>query len=164
MKKHLLTLAIVCLTIGSMNMFALDGKVYPGSMGVRWNSSDPVPALGWSAIFNPSTTKSLRVDLPVIHDVIAKTIRQGWVRVVDKHYTQGVRAQLCAVYKGCSTGFYGKCLANKYSSGTSECPKVLSFGAVGAGSTAHYYFSCTIPPVYSGQKSGIVSYFVEEYE
>ena len=163
MKKQLLTLALVTFSITALPTFAVDGKVYPGSMGVRWNASDPLPALNTSAIFNPSSTKSLRVDLPVIHDVISRRIKKGWVRVIDQHFTRNVRTQMVSVYRRCN-GFRGWFSANKYSQGTSKCAQLKGFGALGSTSQAHYYYSCTIPPAYKGQRSGIVSYYAEEFE
>ena len=161
MKRSIITSIIFLITLVAGSAFANDGKIYPGSMGVRWNSYDPVPALSYSAIFNPSSTKSLRLDLPVIHDSIHHSIAGGNVKVIDRHYNQNIRVSLNSVYRnGCS--FWGWWGANKYSSGTNCSAQTLSVPALGSNSQAHYYYSVSIPATYSGNRSGIVSYYVSE--
>lgn len=165
MKRNLLIFtalfSVLFLLCASVTTFADDGKVYPGSMGVRWSSYDPVPTLNASAIGNPSSTKSLRVDLPVIHDCIGNNIEQGWVKVIDMHYGQNIRCSLNSVYRNGSS-FYGWWGPNKYSSGSSQNPKTLTHGGLGSNTQAHYYYSCSIPPTYNGNRSYIISYYVEE--
>ena len=158
MKLAVLTLSILSL---AATTFAVDAKIYPGSMAVRWTSSDPVPHLNASALFNPSSTKTLRVDLPVIHDIIAKSIKSGWVKVVDRHYSHNIRCNLMSVYRS-GGGFYGWTGPNRYSSGSGTGPQTLNFPGLGSNSVAHYYVSCSIPRTYSGNRSGIVSYRVDE--
>ena len=161
MKRTILASIFFIITFVTGSAFAIDGKIYPGSMGIRWNSSDPVPHLSASAVFNSSSTKSLRLDLPVIHDSIHHSISSGWVRVIDRHYNQNIRVSMNSVYRnGCS--FWGWWGANKYSAGTNCSAQALSFPGLGSNSQAHYYYSVTIPPTYSGNKSGIVSYYVAE--
>ena len=69
MKLFITALAVLSLVTTTTFAAGLNGKVYPGSMGVRWTASDPVPALHTSSIENPSS-KWLRVDLP-----------EGWVSI-----------------------------------------------------------------------------------
>ncbi len=159
MKRFVAALSILSLV--ATTTFAEDGKVYPGSMGVRWNSSDPFPALNASAIHNPSSAQWLRLDLPAVHDQIGKTIKSGWVKVIDRHYSLDVRCSLNAVVRSGSsfTGWWGPF---QFSAGSGTATQTLNIPALGSNSQAHYYFSCHIPPTYSGNQSGIVSYYVEE--
>jgi hypothetical protein len=160
-KKILLSLLIVAFCAGSA--FAADGKIYPGSMGAKWSSNEPDPVLSFGAIGNPSATKWLRLDLPVIHDSINHSIKDGWVKAIDMHYSGNISARLYSVYRnGCS--WYGWLSPSQATSGVNCAAQTLSFGALGSNSSAHYYYSCSIPPTYSGQVSYIVSYKVNEKE
>ena len=155
-------LALAFLLLAGLTLPALaDGKIYPGSMGVRWNSTDPVPALAWSGLFNPSPTKSLRVDLPIVRDVINGKIQSGWVKAIDQHPTLGVRMQLASVYRSCN-GFLGWFSPNQFTFGASKCAQQRNYGPLGSNSMAHYYYSCTIPRSFLGRRSGIVSYSATE--
>ena len=153
--------ALAVLSLVTTTTFAGDGKLYPGAMGIRWNSSDPFPALNSSMIQNPSSTQWLRLDLPVVHAVMGNSIKKGWVKAVDRSYNKNVRCKLVSVYRNGSS-FWGWSTGFKYTGGSGSGPQTLNFGNVGANSSCHYYFSCHIPPTYSGNKSGIVSYYVEE--
>ena len=42
-------------------------QIYPASSCVPWTSSDPVPSLSSSRIFNTSATRDMRVDCPILH-------------------------------------------------------------------------------------------------
>lgn len=167
MKQKSLMLAILfvllCAAMPSLTS-ANDAKNYPGSMCVPWNESQPAPALSYSGIWNPSSTSSLRVDCPCIKD--SSSIDSGWVRAVDQHYSQDITARLCSVYRnstGCS--WTVNCSSERRTTGSSCNPQQLSIGTDLAGGTyAHYYYSITIPPVYSNNRSGICTYQVNEYD
>ncbi len=70
MKKSLFVTTILIVSLVAAMAFA-DTKIYPGSMCVPWNSSQPVPWLNTSALENPSSTTPLRVDCPVIGNGLA---------------------------------------------------------------------------------------------
>ena len=53
---------ILIISFLAMPAFADDAKVYPGALGVRWNSSYPVPEMNNGALLNPSSTQWLNVD------------------------------------------------------------------------------------------------------
>jgi hypothetical protein len=139
-----------------------DAKTYPGSMGVRYAGA--YPSYHTSAIGNPSSSQWMYVDLPVINDDMNDDIKSSSVRVLDRHYTSNVRCSVNSAYWNSTAGsFYGWWGANKYSAGSSNTLQTLSTGGVsGAGSVYHQYFSCAIPPTYSGNRSYIVSYYVNE--
>ena len=154
--------ALAVLSLVTPTTFAGDGKVYPGAMGIRWSSYDPFPSFNYGMIENPSSSKWLRLSLPVVHDSIyAKSITSGWVKAVDRHYSKNVKCYLRAAFRNGSS-FYTWTSAIKYTSGSSSGPQTLKFGSVGMNSISHYYFTCRIPPTYSGNRSGIVSYYVLE--
>ena len=165
MKTKLLLSTIFALVSCMAFTVLADSKVYPGQMGVRHSSSDPVPILSGGGIFNPHRSRWLRLDLPVIHDVPNSRMLRGWVKVVDQNFNRDIRIWLKSRFKGASgrCAWGGGTSRAKTSWGADGCNKTLRFGAVGAFSnTQHYYFDCRIPPVYSGKKSGIISYQVKE--
>ena len=164
MKTSALTASLLLSMLTVPPTFAArDAKVYPGSMAVRINSSQPTPKLSASSIFNPSSTQWLNVELPVIHDTIGHTIRNGWVKALDRHYSADVSARLRSFYwSNTRDRFLGWWSARLYSAGSGNDAQTLSFPGVGSNSIAHYHYSCAIPPTYLGRKSGILSYYVRE--
>jgi hypothetical protein len=155
-----LLVALFMVMTGALPALAADGKIYPGSMGVRYAGTS-TPTYNFSAIGNPSTTSWLYLDLPAIHDSIAGNINKSWVRVIDQHYSANVSCKLFSVYRsGC--GFSAWVSPTRYSTGSSCAEQVLLPGGVGANSKSHYYFSCKIPPKYNNNSSYIISYYVEE--
>jgi len=148
------------MTIGASFALAGDGKIYPGSMCVRYAGTG-TPSYNFSAIGNPSATQWLYLDCPVIHDTIGGNINKGWVRMIDQHYSSDVRCSLNSYYRS-GNAFWGWWTANKSTSGSGAHPQHITFNGIGANSLAHYYYSCRIPPRYSGNTSYITSYNVEE--
>ncbi len=155
-----LLVALSMVMSGALVASAADGKIYPGSMGVRYAGTS-TPTYNCSAIGNPSTTNWLYLDLPAIHDVISGNIKRSWVRVIDQNYRDDIYCRLYSVYRsGC--GYAGWTSPARWSSGSNCIEQVLSAGGVGANTRSHYYFSCRIPPKYSNNTSYIISYYVEE--
>lgn len=159
--RKIIVLSLLIVAFCAVNAFAADGKIYPGSMGVKWKTSEPDPVLSFSAIGNPSATKPLRLDLPVIHDSINHSIKNGWVKAIDMHYSENISARLMSIYRnGCQ--WYGWGSPTRTTSGSNCAAQTLSFGSLSSNSSAHYFYSCSIPPIYNGQASFIVSYKVDE--
>jgi hypothetical protein len=130
-------------------------------MGVK--HSGPTPSYSGSAIYNPSSSAWMYVDLPAINDA-NDDIAASNVRVVDRHYSSDVRCSINQAYwNNTADAMYGWWGSNVSSSGSSGNSQTLNTGALGAtGLTVHTYFSCRIPPAYSGNRSSIVSYYVNE--
>ena len=155
--------AAACLALigGAGIAEAGDRKVYPGEMGVKWSGPNPVYNTG--AIGNPSSTSWMYVDLPVINDDTGSGIDYSSVAVVDRHYSSDVRCSINTAYWNNSADtFYGYWGPNRSSSGSSGDQQTLSTGSASHGSTRHEYFSCRIPPTYSGNVSYIISYTADE--
>ena len=154
-----LLVALFMVMTGALPALAADGKIYPGSMGVRYAGTS-TPTYNCSAIGNPSSSSWLYLDLPAIHDTISGNINKSWVRVIDQHYSSDIKCTLCSVYRHkCS--YYGWFSADN-SKGSGCHAQVLNTGGVGANKHSHYYFSCKIPPKYNNNTSYIISYKVEE--
>lgn len=140
---------------------AADRKVYPGSMGVKF--SGPTPTYNFSAIGNPSSTTWMYVDLPAINDDTTSGIDTSWVQVLDRHYTSNVRCSINSAYwNNTYDSFYGYWGPSVSSTGSSNDAQTLNTGAATGGSTRHEYFSCAVPPSYSGNVSYLVSYMADE--
>jgi hypothetical protein len=153
-------LAIVCIgAVGASNSYASDGKVYPGSMCIRW--SGDAPHINMSAIGNLSKTTWLYLDCPVIHDSIFYGIYIGSVRAINQHPSSNVTCSLNSVYRTGSA--YAVSWSGEVSSaGNSTDTQLLSFGSVPSSTLSHYYYSCRIPPTSSSGISYIISYTVWE--
>jgi hypothetical protein len=137
-------------------------KTYPGSMCVRHYGSSP--SYSSSMIGNPSSSQWLYLDCPTINDSMSESLRNSWVAVLDRHYSSDVHCSVHSRYWNNSTaalnGWWG---GNKYSAGSGNNLQKLSWGRLsGAGDSVHTYFSCAIPPAYSGHVSYIVNYHANE--
>jgi len=158
--KLFVLLSVAAVTVSAA--FASDGKVYPGSMAKTISGLEPIPALNYGSVANPSTTRFLNVELPAIHDNIDYSIRSGWVDVVDRHPFYNVRIKLQTVHRDGSS-VYGWWGPNKYSSGSGSNKQRLSVPGLYRKSFSHYYYSASIPPAYNGVRSTIISYKISEY-
>ena len=157
-QKTLVALGIVVLS--ALQVHAGDGKTYPGSLCVRWSGTS-TPIYEFSAIGNPSATTELRLDCPVIKD--GANIASGWVGVVDRHYSDDVGCNLNSFYRS-GSGYVLNSTPWIRSVGSSGNAQQLPFGGVVANSLTHYYYSCRIPPTYTGNISYITTYHVIENE
>src|SRR5687767_14789550 len=84
--------AVILATLGASQAQAEeDGKVYPGSMCVRFGGTNPV--LNASRLFNHGATDML-LDCPVVHDLIDGSIQEGFVDVIDNHSSRSVCVSL----------------------------------------------------------------------
>ena len=161
MKAKLLTLIFTLTITTVLSSFGQDGKVYPGLMGVRLDSSQPVPDLYYDGMLNPSSTKSLRAHFPVIHDSINFSIRDGWVQVLDQNPNEKVEVKLLSNRRD-RTGFSGWQTAWIGSTGASSVYQKLKLGSIGSDNCSAYYIAAKIPKKYSGRRSGVIRYQVVE--
>jgi len=169
MKMTAKTLAIgAIMVLGATNVVPThaiddDAKVYPGAMCVRFSGAiGDNTTLSFSAIGNPSTTATLRVDCPVINDEDGDGTLQAWFRAIDQSYTADVSCSVNSFYRSGSS-WLGWWTPSRPTAGAGTHVQHISFPEdLGANSVSHYYFSCRIPPRYSGHISYITSYKVEE--
>lgn len=161
--------AVFMAVIGASQAHAVDAKIYPGNMCIRWQGPNPTFELG--SIKNPGTTV-LYLDCPVIHDQIDNRINSGWVDVVDNNLSSdapgNTNMQVCAtlfsVSRVGSTAFTIQRTGPVCSRGGGLTSQRLSFGSLPAHLNAHYFYGISIPPVPSsgGGPSSVISYRVEE--
>lgn len=149
------------------------GANAPGSMCVRWaGPSLGIEPLNNSALFNPSTTETMRVDCPIIKMRNDTGLNGAIVRVVDQHPTLDVTCRVCT---SGSSGRVGvgdivACSNALNSSGTPPGPELRSLifppqaDLLPNTVVQSWYFSCSIPPRFSSNTpaSRIHSYFVQE--
>jgi hypothetical protein len=162
--------AAVMATIVASPAQAEDGKLYPGSMCVRFAGSTAVlPTLDSSRLFNPATTV-LSLDCPVVHDSINESIQDGYVDVIDQNFAGNAsgdgNVQVCANLVSVSQAFSStltvRSAGRKCTIGANSVSQRLTFGGISANSNAHYFYSVTIPPTFNGARSSIISYKVDE--
>jgi hypothetical protein len=154
--------AVVMVAIGASQAQAVDGKLYPASMCVRWEGSEPL--LNHSRLLNAGST-TLRLDCPVVRDELSGDlpgIQDGYVDVIDNHGTEQVCAELVAVSQFQSETLTVESSGRQCSPFTGFQSQRLSFGELFSDLNAHYYFSVSIPPVDDGLRSGIIAYEVDE--
>lgn len=150
------------LFVGPSTVMAGDAKTYPGSMCVRYSGSNP--SYSYSLIGNPSSSQWLYLDCPVINDSMSEDLANSWVSILDRHYSKNVCCSINSVYWNSSAArVYGWWGGNKCSSGSGNHLQKRTWGGLGgAGENVHTYFSCKIPPTYSGHASYIVNYHANE--
>lgn len=151
--------AVVVAAIGTPPAQAEDGKLYPGSMCVRFGGSPPL--FKSSKLINIGTT-DLLLDCPVVHDFVDESIQDGYVDVIDNHETRDVCANLVRVSQFQSSTVTEVSTGRKCSEGAKFQSQRLTFGGLTADRNAHYFYSVRIPPPDEGLTSGIISYKVDE--
>lgn len=162
--KKLARIAVSMVVPVAVGAFSIqvnaDQKIYPGSMGVKFSGA--TPSYYFSSIANPSTTTTMYLDLPVVNDTNT-AIESSWVNVLDRHGTAGVSCALNTVYwNNTHDTFFGSWGAKHTSINFGNDVQTLNTGTLPGGVARHIYFSCEIPPAYSGKLSHIVSYSVDE--
>ena len=164
--------SIIALFLGAFALFggqAMAGQaLLPASACVKWNSSDPEPSLAYGELRNPSSTRWLRVDCPVmrtdfdgfLHDA---GVEGSWIRMVDKHYNSNGNCRLVSYSHNTNSTTSYWATGLRSTSGSGNHAQVLNTGSLGGeNSSSHLYFSCRIPPSYSGNYSSIVSHYVNQ--
>ena len=164
--------SIVAVFLGAFALFSgqtMAGQtILPGSACVKWNSTDPEPSLSSSEIRNPSSSRWLRLDCPVVrtdfdgflHDA---GVEGSWVRVVDKHYSGNARCRLVSYSHNTNGTTSYWATSTRYSAGSGNHAQVLNTGSLnGENGASHLYFSCHIPPAYSGNYSSLATYYVNQ--
>lgn len=154
------------LLLGSTSLSFADHKTYAGAECERWNeNSDPATFLNSSRRFNPSASRRLRLDCPSIKDR-SGNIRASWIRVIDRHPRDRVCARMVA-YRQIGAGVIARhgparCTGTAWNSPNSVL--LNTGGLAGIPSRSHYYHSVyRIPKAYRGKASGVVTYFVNEF-
>jgi hypothetical protein len=136
-------------------------QLYPASMCVRWNSSDVVPALGNSVIYNRSSFREMRVDCPILHQNFSNTsgnnIDDADIGIIDRHPARNANCWLTARYMVGSTK-YGSSGGARSSSGHGNHEQNRDFGPTGRHSQNWYFIGCIVPRTYNNQASGITYY------
>ena len=159
--------AAVLTTLTIAPLHAEDSKLYPASSCVKVSGS--TPALSFSRLFNPGTGR-MGLDCPVVHDNPLRSIQDGYVDVIDQNFanntTNNPDTQVCAELVSLSQAFSStitfRSTGRKCSTGANSVSQRLSFGGLPTNGNAHYYYSVTIPGTFNGQRSGIVTYRVDE--
>jgi hypothetical protein len=147
-------LALAATSVLASTPAFADGKSYPGHVCLTHN--EDVARVG--SKFQNSGTAAATVACPVIRDNLNVGFDAGTVWVVDQHFTENVSCTLAAkAFDGGSVAF-----TSDSTSGTNPAAQALNLGSLAAVTDGHYTMYCTVPPVFSGQSSSIVSYLMIE--
>ena len=160
---------LIASFVGTSAVYAFDDdrKTYPGSMCVRFSGATTTNVwLNFSAIGNPSTTQTLRVDCPMINDEDGDGTKSGWIRAVDQNFGAGanndVTCQMVSIFRS-GVNWSGWFSPTRSTPADGNQTQQVNYGEdLGANSVSHYYFSCRIPPRQGGRTSFITSYGIDE--
>jgi hypothetical protein len=166
----LLTAAVLTFitTAGAPRVHAIDWATYPGEMCMKWTGAG-TPKYYFGGIGNTSPTDWLYLDCPVVLKTESAPSGGAQVIVRDLHPGAAVNCTLYNAYNKVSDGtYYYKTSGPLYSSGSGYSPQVLQLQGLGlTPSTGYnqytnsvYYYSCAIPPSYSGGNSYILEYLI----
>lgn len=169
MNHHSLQAAIALCSLallGSAPSAIAGTTIYPGSLCVRWSATDVVPSLSSGRIFNDSTTQTMRVDCPILHQdfggVFANNdLDDADVGVIDAHTAQDASCYLRSVYQN-GSNLYSYSGGTRTTTGFGSNEQNLDFDLANGNSETWYYIGCLIPPRQNGQSSGITYYRAAE--
>lgn len=134
---------------------ASDAKIYSGT-SCEANPASLYYANGWAK--NTSSVSTLTVDCAIARD-------NGFgaaitMYLIDRHYTNDVSCYASSIVIG--TEWSGWWTAVYSTSGSSTTPQAVNLGTIPGNSVSWLHLTCTVPPTYSGNASGIQSYIVTE--
>lgn len=157
---------VIALSFTSTSAFA-DKTLYPASMCVQWTASDVVPRLSAGRIFNDSTTRTMRVDCPILHQHFGAIFtdddqNDADIGVIDAHTTQNARCWALSKHQSGSSLISVGNGGTRTTSGFGSAEQNLDFGLVNHNSASWSYIGCEIPPRQNNQSSGITYYSHEE--
>jgi hypothetical protein len=164
--KKLLTGALaaaVMATLGASHAQAVDSKLYPASMCIRWQGPEHV--LNSGRIFNPAASGTIRLDCPIVRDSLTtKGIKEGYVDMIDLSPTaERVCADLQSISQFNRASTVAKSTGRKCTTGPNAGnSQRVFFGGFTPDVNAHYFYSVSIPPAPLNERSGIISYRVDE--
>jgi hypothetical protein len=112
-----------------------------------------------SKLQNISTTTAHTVACPVVRDTSALLgLDSATIWVVDQNFTSDVT---CTVTSRNNSGS-SVAFSSDSSSGTNAAVQSLTIGSLAVAVLGHYTMYCTVPAEFSGQRSSIVSYLIDE--
>lgn len=147
---------VATLAFGSAVAHATDlVKFYPGATC----SSESSTAMDWRAgRMNPGTA-SVALVCPLVRERFGVPF-EAVVGTVDQHFTEGV---CCSSRSANTVSGPFRFTATQCSSGTNPTPQLLSFSGPDLAYGWDYrWLECSVPAVYSGQRSGLSAYWSVE--
>jgi hypothetical protein len=132
------------------------GRTYPGATCfVDGGTIDRA----FGHLYNLSTTGSALLECPLIRN------HNAWidahVYIVDQNYDRNAGCELRTVYSHVvSSGAF----ESIHTTGTNPSPQKITFPKMFGGMSydCYYYISCSLPAVYSGEQSFLISYTLRE--
>jgi hypothetical protein len=138
-----------------------DGKGYPGST-CRADAATADVSMGTNAVvWNVSAATTQTWFCPAIQDrADGSALVTGRISVADRHFSKNVCCTLGGRNKfGGTVETSTRCTSG---SSTEDVFDLLFDAPVSTASHGHLNIHCTVPEMYQGWGSGIVSYYLEE--
>lgn len=155
--KTLLTLITAAGILGVAFAASADQKLYSASECVAINTDQSVLSHELGSAYNVSTnTKG--VYCPVVLDVHAMNANHNWIYLWDRHYSSNVSCTLRSQSAASNSYYY----SSVSTIGASEAPTKHTFSATSYFTDGKRYIYCSLPGTYSGNRSGITAYSINE--
>ena len=158
-----ISLTALMLTMGNGQAVAEDGKVYPASFCTPVSTGHATGAFSinrgeWVNESNFTTV----VECPIIKDSINKSLRNGFVRVIDRNASFN-RDVKCTIASRRTQIFPNQGFTTTVKSRSSFGVQTLNFGALGHnGKNTTYTMQCSVPGKINGVSSRIMGYYISE--
>ena len=165
--KFILRIAVILLSIFALNSYA-DWKRFPAIMGMAETFSNGAESDTYSikgALFNDDD-QTITIVLPITKETTGN-IESSKVRVFDYHFNKDIECQILSVYlqdwNGSNNiGYNGWWGSTVESSGTNDDTQTLNTGGISSSSSRQTFIECRVPQPYSGKRSGIADYEIDE--
>jgi hypothetical protein len=151
----LATALLLAASLATSPALAADGKDYPGALCQPRLSTYTFDRATIGRVFNTSTSPQTWI-CPHVHDINGDYV--GQITVIDMHLDADVT---CTLYSRTRTGSFVDAAEVK-SAGTNPAPQPLITKQVKGEGNGYAFFNCTVPGMYDGEASGIVSYEVTD--
>ncbi|MBI4509435.1 MAG: hypothetical protein HY698_07340 [Deltaproteobacteria bacterium] len=160
MKKALLAAVLLGTSLWTAGVGATDDKVYPGAGCVKEGTTGTPLVDDRGRIWNASLTEWLWVECPIVRDDTGGVVDDADLYAYDLHYSNNIT---CTLYGWNREGSGVNGISTRSTSGSNSGGQALDFDALNwAGSDWYNVIRCGIPPMYSGNRSGISSYKIAE--
>jgi hypothetical protein len=137
-------------------------QIYPAAMCVRWSGNNVVPSLSSSRIFNNSTTDTMNVDCPILHQnfdyYTGNSLDDADIGLIDDSVNNDIRCWLTSRYQVGST-LYGGTGGTRNTSYWGTYEQNRDFDPTPTSSENWYYIGCSVPPKESGRSSSGITYY-----
>ncbi len=159
--------AVLCSTAFLQSTPVLAGKqIYPGSMCVSLNRSQPIPRLDRGGIFNHSTFMDMKVDCPILHQNFntfsGNDLDDADIGVIDNHTSRRVVCWLASNHQIGTKTITGGGSFRFTRDFDWPGERNLDFNATRRHPESSYHIRCTIPRKQAFRSPSGITYYSGE--